>query len=357
MARPVFGQTQQTSLELNAEEELEGLVDSVIFASDNGQFAVFRLRPVHQNSRINVTVNAEPPLVGQQVHLKGSWITHPRFGQQFKATSIRLEAPTSVDGIERFLASGVIAGIGPSTAKRIVAKFGSDTLTIIEQKPHQLELVEGIGRKTAEKIASSYMEKAELRDVMLWLEEHQVSGIYAARIYAKYSSFSLDMLEEHPYRLAREIDGIGFATADTIAAANGVEKTDASRIAAGIDYALAQIAMSGHCCIPMGPLADRTARLLGVDREEVREVMAKQMQLKRLAVESVGGNELIYPPYLYQAEKKTAEALLYLKDKAKPLSASMSRWNWCASGKKRRDRAGGQAAGSGRRCHGMASLC
>ena len=146
---------QQISLGLQDEEELEGLVDSIIFASDDGQFAVFRLRPTHQNSRVNVTVGCEPPLVGQQIHLKGSWITHPRFGQQFKARSMRLEAPTSVEGIERFLGSGVIDGVGPAMAKRIVAKFGADTLDIIEKKPHQLELVEGIGHKTAEKIVAS----------------------------------------------------------------------------------------------------------------------------------------------------------------------------------------------------------
>ncbi len=182
MARPEYPQAQQTALDLGAEEELEGLVDSIIFSSDNGQFAVFRLRPAHQNSRINVTVSAEPPLVGQQIHLIGSWIVHPRFGQQFKAVSIRLEAPTSADGIERFLASGVIDGVGPAMARRIVAKFGADALTIIEQKPHQLELVEGIARRTAEKIAASYREQSELREIMLWLESHGVSGVLAARI-------------------------------------------------------------------------------------------------------------------------------------------------------------------------------
>ena len=220
---------QQTTLGLQAEEEIEGLVDSVIFASDNGQFSVFRLRPAHQNSRINVTVNAEPPLVGQQIHLKGSWIVHPRFGQQFKAVSMRLESPTSVEGIERFLASGVIDGVGPAMARRIVAKFGADTLAIIEQKPHQLELVEGIGRKTAEKIAASYNSQSELREIMLWLESHGVSGALAARIYKQYSSFAIDMLESHPYQLAQEVEGIGFATADAIAASLGMTRDDEGR--------------------------------------------------------------------------------------------------------------------------------
>ena len=322
MARPEYPQAQQTALDLGAEEELEGLVDSIIFSSDNGQFAVFRLRPAHQNSRINVTVSAEPPLVGQQIHLIGSWIVHPRFGQQFKAVSIRLEAPTSADGIERFLASGVIDGVGPAMARRIVAKFGADALTIIEQKPHQLELVDGIARRTAEKIAASYREQSELREIMLWLESHGVSGALAARIFKKYSSFSLDVLESHPYQLAQEVEGIGFATADAIASSLGMTRDDENRVAAGIDYALQQISLNGHCCIPEEPLIDRTARLLQVDHETVRMVLKQQLERKRLAVETVGAQVLIYPPYLYRAEQKVARKLLYLQKYADPLSVA-----------------------------------
>ena len=319
MANPEF---QQTSLDFQTKEDLEGLVDSIIFASDDGQFAVFRLRPVHQNSRVSVTVNAEPPLVGQQVHLKGAWVTHPRFGQQFKASSIRLEAPTSVEGIERFLGSGVIDGLGPAMARRIVAKFGKDTLDIIEQKPHQLELVEGIGRRTAKKIAASYNSQSELREIMIWLESHGVSGSLAARIYKKYSSFALEVLESHPYQLAQEVDGIGFATADAIAASLGMTRDNEARVAAGIDYALQQISLNGHCCIPEGPLADKAARLLQTDRETVRAVLKKQLKTNRLSVEHAGAETLIYPPYLYRAEKKAARKLLYLQKYANPLSVA-----------------------------------
>ena len=274
-------------------EELSGLVDSVIFASDDGKFAVFRLQPAGQNSRISVTLNAEPPLVGQQVHLTGQWVTHPRFGQQFRAQSIHLEAPTSVEGIERFLASGVIDGVGPAMARRLVAKFGADTLTVIETKPHLLQQVEGIGKKTAQKIVESYTAQSELREIMLWLESHGVSGALAAKIFKKYSSFALDVLENHPYKLAQEVEGIGFATADAIAASLGMAGDDENRIAAGIDYALQQISLSGHCCIPEEPLIQRTAKLLRVDGLSVAEVLKKQLQKQRLAVESLGGQTLI----------------------------------------------------------------
>lgn len=318
MAKPDF---QQTTLGFQAEEELAGLVDRIVFASEDGTFSVFRLCPVQQNSRVTVTVRAEPPLVGQQLHLKGKWVSHPRFGQQFQAESIRLESPTGLDGIERFLASGVIDGVGPAMAHRIVSCFGTDTMDILEHHPHQLEQVEGIGKKTAEKIAASYRDQSELREIMIWLEGHGVSGAFAARIYKKYSSFSLDILEHHPYQLARDIEGIGFATADAIASSSGVSREDASRIAAGIDYALQQIAVNGHCCIPEEPLIDKAAKLLQTDHETVRDVLKKQLDSKQLAVEYLGARPLIYPAYLYRAERKTAEKLLYLQKYAEPIQA------------------------------------
>jgi len=312
--------TQDALPGMETAEELEGVVDSIVFASDDGRFSVFRLRPLKQHGRVSVTVNSVPPLVGQQVHLRGQWVVHPRFGDQFKATGMKIAAPSSVEGIERFLASGVIEGVGPVMAQKLVAKFGADTLDIIEKKPHLLQQVPGIGKKTAEKIAASYRQQSELRDIMLWLEEHGVSGSYAARIFKQYSSFAIDVLENHPYQLAQEVEGIGFLTADSIAASIGVEKNDGARVAAGIDYALQQISLSGHCCIPDGALVERAAKLLQVDAENVRKVLKKQLSLNRLAVEYMGGKNLIYPSWLYVAEKKTAEKLLYLQRAAEPLA-------------------------------------
>lgn len=301
-------------------EELEGTVDSIIFASEDGRFSVFRLRLSKTRGRTTATVASPPPLVGQQVRLRGQWVTHPRFGEQFKATGMKIASPTSLEGIERFLASGVIDGVGPAMAHRLVAKFGTDTLDIIEKKPRLLEQVPGIGKKTAEKIAASYRQQSELRDIMLWLEEHGVSGAYAARIFKEYGSFSIDVLEHHPYRLAQEVTGIGFLTADAIAAGIGMEKNDEARIAAGIDYALQQIALAGHCCIPEGALAERSVKLLQVEGDDVRKVIKKQLDANRLAVEYVGGETLIYPQYLYLSERKTADKLLRLQRDAMPLS-------------------------------------
>ena len=141
---------QQTLAGFDApDENLTGVVDSIIFAADNGRFSVLRLKPLHQSGRVNVTLPSAPPLVGQQIELGGRWVTHPRFGQQFQATHMKVSAPTSADGIERFLGSGVIDGLGPELARRIVAKFGEQTLDIIEQTPGRLREVSGIGVSAA----------------------------------------------------------------------------------------------------------------------------------------------------------------------------------------------------------------
>ena len=299
----------------SAEEELAGVVDHIIFSADDGAFSVFRLRMDGQG-KCTVTVKGAAPLVGQEVRLVGSWVTHPRFGRQFQAARMHVSAPTSAGGIERFLASGTIDGIGPAMARRIVERFGAESLAIIERAPSRLKEVAGIGPKTVEKIVASYMRQSELRDIMLWLEEHGVSGTYAARIFKTYGSLAVEVMEKSPYRLAQEIDGIGFITADTIAIAAGWEKNSSARIAAGLSYELTQISSGGHCCIPEGMLADRAAQRLGVTRSEVMEVIGREVKMSRLYAVDEMGERLIYAPQLYKAEEETARLLRMLQQRA-----------------------------------------
>ena len=305
-------------------EELQGSVENIIFASSDGRFSVFRLRPDGQRGVVTVTVQMEPPLQGQQLELKGNWVEHPRFGQQFKAEHMMVAAPTSLEGIERFLASGAIDGVGPVNAKRIVAHFGGDTLEIIEKAPNRLKEVSGIGDKTAKKIHDSYMEKAELRQIMIWLEQHNVSGIYAGKIYAQYGSFSVEVMESNPYRLAREIDGVGFATSDAIAAGIGMEPDDPVRVSAALEFQLQRISLSGHCCVPENLLVDEVEKALGVHRDTIWEVLKQDLATGVLNQEVVGDNILVYPEYLSQAEVETAEHLLFLQQKAKPINVGNS---------------------------------
>lgn len=305
-------------------EELEamtGVVENIIYSSPDGAFSVFRFKPEGQHSTVTVTVQTTAPLQGQQLELKGQWIEHPRFGSQFKALHMVISAPTSPQGIERFLASGVIEGVGKAMAARIVAVFGGQTLEIIEKQPHRLREVRGIGAKTAEKIHASYQEKAELRQVMLWLEEHEVSGIYAGRIYEKYGSFAVEVMEQNPYRLVREVDGIGFLVADNIAKGMGMDPCGRFRVSAALDFQLQKIALYGHCCIPDGQLVSDVEKGIGVSRDIVWEVMKQDLAEGLLAQESVGEDVLVYPDYLYRAERETAQRLLRIQREAMPVSA------------------------------------
>lgn len=303
-------------------EALTGVVDNIIFASPEGSFCVFRLLPEGQKSTVTVTVQMAAPLQGQQLDLKGRWVEHPRFGTQFNAMHMIVSAPTGVEGIRRFLASGTIEGVGKAMAARIVDKFGGMALEIIEKQPHRLREVRGIGKKTAEKIHASYQEKAELRQVMVWLEQHNVSGIFAGKIYERYGSFSVEVMEQNPYRLATEIEGIGFSTADAIAASLGMDPCDVFRVSAALSYQLQRIAVNGHCCVPENQLVDDVEKGIRVPRDVVWEVLKQDLATGRLDQESVGGTILVYPEYLYQAEAETAESLLYLQEKAAPIAAS-----------------------------------
>ena len=302
-------------------ENLTGVVDNIIFASPEGGFSVFRLLPEGQGSTVTVTVQMDAPLQGQQLDMKGKWVEHPRFGIQFQAVHMIVSAPTSVEGIRRFLASGTIEGIGKAMAARIVDKFGGMALEIIEKQPHRLREVRGIGKKTAEKIHASYQEKAELRQVMLWLEQHNVSGIYAGKIYGRYGSFSIEVMEQNPYRLATEVEGIGFSTADAIAASIGMDPCDSFRVSAALEYQLQRIAVNGHCCVPENQLVDDVEKGIRVSRDVVWEVLKQDLATGRLDQETVGDTILVYPEYLYRAEAETAEMLLYLQEKAMPIAS------------------------------------
>lgn len=301
-------------------EKICGTVDTIIFASQDNRFTVLKLSPEKLSTQITVTLNGIAPLIGQLLEIEGEWVKHPKFGQQFKATTYKTVAPTEISGIEKFLASGAINGIGPAMAKKIIAEFGEKTLEIIAKSPNELLKVPGIGKKTAEKISTSYLEQSELTEIMVWLENHGISNTYADKIFAKYGSFAIDIMEKDIYRLFQDIEGIGFLTADKLAFNLGIQREDKRRIISGIDYALMQLCNNGHCCIPEMALVDKTAKILQVNNQIIFTILKERIDNGSLNTEVVGGETLIYPPYLYYAEKKVAMRLLQLQQATEPLS-------------------------------------
>lgn len=301
-------------------EKICGTVDTIIFASQDNRFTVLKLSPEKLSTQITVTLNGIAPLIGQLLEIEGEWVKHPKFGQQFKATTYKTVAPTEISGIEKFLASGAINGIGPAMAKKIVAEFGEKTLEVIAKSPNELLKIPGIGKKTVEKISTSYLEQSELTEIMVWLENHGISNTYAGKIFAKYGSFAIDIMEKDIYRLFQDIEGIGFLTADKLAFNLGIQREDKRRIISGIDYALMQLCNNGHCCIPEMALVDKTAKILQVNNQIIFTILKERIDNGSLNTEVVGGETLIYPPYLYYAEKKVAMRLLQLQQATEPLS-------------------------------------
>jgi len=299
-------------------EHLEGTVENIIFQNTDNGFVVFKIKPSNENSPVAAVGSMLTPLVGEQLELTGEWVEHARFGRQFKVANYKKVAPSSVMGIERFLASGAIKGIGPAMAARLVKKFGIDTLKTIGEKSHRLLEIEGIGKKKAEAIHKAYAEQSEMHEVMLFLEMNGVTGAYAGKIFAKYGFMAIEMVQANPYKLAQEVKGIGFRTADQIAMSLGVERNHGERLTAGIDFALLQISQAGHCCVPEDILVKEAAKLLLVEPVEVAMHVSELIKENQLCIEDFHGMTLVYPRHLYYAEKRVAERLLLLKDRAKP---------------------------------------
>jgi exodeoxyribonuclease V alpha subunit len=299
-------------------QALTGTVDSIVYRSDGDDFTVFRLVPARENIPVSIVGNFPVPLVGEELELTGDWVEHSRFGRQFKAVSCRRMAPSTVKGIERFLASGAIKGIGPATAARMVARFGDRTLEMLEVYPHRLTEIEGIGAKKAAVIRASFAEHSDLREIMLFLETHGVTGAYAGRIYKHYGGAALAVLKDNPYRLAAEVDGIGFRSADHIATALGRDMSDPDRLTAGIEYALLQTAQTGHCCLPEETLVQESAKLLGAPAIDIAVCLAGLVRDNKLHTEDCQGTTLIYPGLLYHAETQVAARLKRLQERAFP---------------------------------------
>lgn len=300
-------------------EKLEGILEDIIFQSDDSMFCVLRINS-KTDGKVSAVYHGAAPFIGENIQLEGKWIEHIRFGRQFDAVVCNVLQPTSVAAIERFLASGAIKGVGKVTARNIVEHFGTDTLEIIAQYPERLAEIKGISARKAADIASAYAELSEMRELMLFLEANGVSSGYAARLQAAYGNTAITRIKENPYSLANDINGIGFKTADKIALSMGMARDSAERIKAGIAFAVMQAASAGHTCVPEDLLIKETVRFLGVDTLPVQEVFNDLLTRDLLRTEELPGSRLIYPEYLYQAEVGTAKKLLQLRDKVKNIA-------------------------------------
>ncbi len=294
------------------EEILDGTVERYVFRAEDGGFAVARFVTVGGEL---VTVVGE--LVGIQeglpLRVRGRWVVDRKYGRQFRLDTYQLRTPETVLGIERFLGSGIIPGIGPELAKRLVARFGMNTLEVIERTPAQLTEVPGIGAARAAKIADAFAAHRSVQDVMVFLRGHGVSAAFAARIYKKYGKDSISIVRANPYRLAHEVWGIGFRTADAIAEQLGIARDAPARLEAGLLHALEAGSEDGHLHLPDAELLAATAELLGIDGALLPPRLGA-LEARRLVVrESLGDRgPCTSLPWAHAAEAESAQLLAAL---------------------------------------------
>ena len=292
-----------------ATEALAGLVERVTFHNPENGFCVLRVKARGQRDLITVVGHAAMISAGEFVQLSGAWVNDRTHGQQFRAAFVKASPPTTLEGIERYLASGMIRGIGPVYAKRLVRGFGEAVFDLIEQQPERLREVSGIGAKRAARIIAGWAEQKVIREIMLFLHANGVGTSRAVRIYKTYGNDAVRVISENPYRLARDIRGIGFRTADQIAAKIGIEKTALVRIRAGISYALAEAMNEGHCGLPTEELTTLTARLLEVSADLIATALQLELEAGDVVADLLDGRRCVFLAGLYRAEQSIAERL------------------------------------------------
>ena len=269
-------------------EVLAGTVERVTFHNSESGFCVLRIKARAHRDLVTIVGHAATISAGEWITASGVWVNDRTHGQQFKAHFIRTSAPSSIEGIEKYLASGMIRGIGPVYARKMVKAFGEAVFDIVEAEPDRMREVDGIGPVRAQRIAAAWAEQKIVREIMVFLHSHGVGTARAVRIYKTYGADAIQVMTENPYRLARDIRGIGFKTADAIADRLRIEKTAMIRVRAGISYALTEAMDDGHCGLPTEELERLSVALLTVPEELVLPALALELAEGTVIADTVG---------------------------------------------------------------------
>lgn len=290
-------------------ESLSGLVERVTFFNEETGFAVLKVQVRGQRELVTVVGSAASVNPGEWLVAEGSWRQDREFGLQFQATLLRSSAPTSREGIERYLGSGMIKGIGPVYAGKLVARFGDRVFDIIEQESARLEEIEGIGPERRKRIKAAWQEQKTVREIMVFLHSQGVSTSRAVRIYRTYGESAVETVRADPYALARDIHGIGFKTADQIAQKLGIPPESVLRARAGLRHVLLEGQTRGHAALPQELLLEEAVKLLGVTEAITRRALEESTGSGEVIVESVEGEHLVFTPSLKRAEETIAQRL------------------------------------------------
>lgn len=294
---------------------MRGLVERVTFHTEDSGYCVLKVKPEKGGELVTVLGHAPRVVAGENIEATGEWVQNADYGRQLKADSIELSRPSSIEGLTRYLGSGLIEGIGPKYARRVVEKFGEDVFDIIENYSARLEEVEGVGKKRRLEIRESWMKQKALHEIMIFLHQRGISTSRALRIYKTYGEEAVAVLQKNPYQLAIDIHGVGFKTADEIAGQMGIAKDAPQRVRAGLLYVLEKGAESGHVCMPAAMLGEEAEKVLLVSVDLIDTELNALLQAGALIRQQVDGNEMIYLPLLLKAERVIAGKLHQLLQK------------------------------------------
>ncbi len=302
-------------------ERIQAQVERVTFASEESGYSVIKVKIPGRRDLVPVVGNFVSVTPGEVLLMDGSWSVHPKFGEQFRVERYQALVPATVEGIRKYLGSGLIKGIGPVMAKRVVDRFGEETLEIIDKFPRRLLEVEGIGEFRLERIEKAWADQKDIRELMVFLRSHNVSASYATRIFKHYGKASLGIVQENPYRLAMDVFGIGFITADKIAENLGFSKDSPLRAEAGILYVLQKSTEEGHSCVPRSRLLDKSLELLNMSAPVLEGALTRLLGDARLVSQRVpeesrgqwGDDEAIYLKGYDVAEAQVARKLRALQ--------------------------------------------
>jgi exodeoxyribonuclease V alpha subunit len=291
-------------------DSLAGLVERVTFFNEENGFCILKVRVRGHADVIAVIGSAPAVSPGEWIDARGHWVQDREFGRQFKADILHVTPPDSAEGIERYLASGLVKGVGPTYARKLVARFGTGIFDVIENASARLQEIDGIGPKRRQRIKQAWNEQKAVRKIMVFLHGHGVSTARAVRIHKTYGEEAIEIVRADPYRLARDIRGIGFKTADQIAQRLGLSLDAPARIDAGLQHVLLQATDNGHCALPLDVLRDEATRLLVVDGALVLGGIERSLGARNLIRERIGESDLLFLPNLRHAENAIAHRLL-----------------------------------------------
>ncbi len=290
-------------------ELITGSVERVTYHNEENGYCVIKVRVKGHRDAVTIVGHAAAISAGEFVEAQGGWINHREFGVQFQSKALKTVHPSTLEGIEKYLGSGMIKGIGPQYAKRMVTAFGLEVFDIIEKTPRRLSEVSGIGPVRIKKILSAWQDQKVIREIMVFLQSHGVGTGRAVRIFKTYGAEAIERVKANPYHLAKDIQGIGFRTADQIAGNLGVPRDSMQRARAGIHFALSEQISNGHCAFPKEELIAKAQELLEIDAEVLRNALEEELQSDHLIAETIEGVECLYPISLFRWECNVTELL------------------------------------------------